>query len=624
MCGISGYLGKSEADGLRFITRANSIMAHRGPNDQGIFQGRGIVLGHRRLSIVDLSDAGHQPMTSPDGRWTLIYNGEVYNHEELRAQLANRWQFRSRCDTETVLAALALDGPAALEGMVGMWSILLWDATRRRLFLSRDRYGQKPLYWRLAAAGHLQFASEIAPLLKEGEKPKMYAPAAAEFLALGNYGHLGNRTFFQDIYAFPPAHWAWVEDGAREIIPHRYWRFPALPDREKRPFDDIAKRQFRDAFTKAVESQLMADVPIAATLSGGLDSSAVVGVMAAMSKRSIKVFTAQAGGSSLDETRYVRAVIDKWKGRVDLESLSIERMRLSLLSEDVLRTQEEPFGDPSIIAHSQIMSAVHSSNIPVILGGQGGDELLLGYPYMSRAVIASEFRRGKIGWALGELCKLGQGSRTALRILLSTVSPSSEIYVRMKARKNAYYWLTPKARLATADANSELASVGNLSQFWLESIEKLALPHLVHYDDRNGMRLSIEGRMPFLDHRLADVVTSIDAKAFLSGGQRKGLLREALSDLIPSAVLARQDKIGFHTPLAQLLCDESDWVRETVCGETARELNLYDPAWAADACERLNKDPNRLGWVASLLWRCIAVVLWARVFNVDADVGYAA
>src|ERR1700730_4072452 len=233
MCGISVYLGPDSAKGKTFAERANRLLTHRGPDDEGIYVGDGVVLGHRRLAIVDLSAAGHQPMISPDGRWVIIYNGETYNHLDLRTRLCRDWNFQSRTDTETVMAALALNGPAALEQMVGMWALALWDTHERRLLLSRDRYGQKPLYWRSNPDGSLRFASEMKPLLENEEQPAMYAPAIAEYLATGNYGHLVERTFFRDVFSFPPAHWAFIKLGDQRPSPNRYWRFPIRPKKER-------------------------------------------------------------------------------------------------------------------------------------------------------------------------------------------------------------------------------------------------------------------------------------------------------------------------------------------------------------------------------------------------------
>lgn len=620
MCGISGYLGADTKSGLHFVERAVALLSHRGPDDKGVYVADGVALGFRRLSIIDLTSAGRQPMTSPDGRYTLVYNGEVYNHEALRPRLSKRWQFRSRCDTETILAALAQDGPAALEGMVGMWALALWDEGERRLLLSRDRYGQKPLYWRSADDGSLRFASEIAPLIEQGERPKLYAPAMAEFLAVGSYGHLGQRTFFRDINAFPAGHWAWVDDGGRQFEPRRYWRFPIRPDRERRPFDDHAAREFRDTFMEAVGSQMMSDVPIAATLSGGLDSSAIVGAMVTSGAGGrIRAFTAQAKGSAFDESRYVEAVGELWGDRLEIESLAIERMPLSVLTEDVVTTQEEPFGDPSIIAHNLITRAVHKAGITVLLGGQGGDELMLGYPHFSPAVIASELRCGRRLWALREMASLGMGSGPLMRVAASATWPAFERSMRRRSKLGQYHWLTPGLRAAAGDLSPRLSALSHLGGVWLENIEQLALPHLVHYDDRNGMRNSIEGRMPFLDHRLAEVVAGFEAQAFLALGQRKNLLREACGDLLPDAVRSRHDKIGFHTPLTQLLATEIDWVKEILCGEEGRELGLFDARRIASDCDAIQHQSASAA-DAGRVWRALVATIWVRAFSVDCDV----
>ncbi|PWB95078.1 asparagine synthase (glutamine-hydrolyzing) [Methylosinus sporium] len=620
MCGIVGYLGADAASGRQFAERGGRLLQHRGLDDEGVFAADGVVLGFRRLSIVDLTAAGHQPMTSPDGRYTLIYNGEVYNHEDLRPRLSNRWQFSSRCDTETVLAALAQEGPAALERMVGMWALALWDAVDRRLLLSRDRYGQKPLYWRKCDDGSLRFASEIAPLIDAGERPKLYAPAMAEFLAVGSYGHLGERTFFRDIRSFPPGHWAWIDNCRSEIEPRRYWRFPVCRKQDQRPLDDYAARQFREAFLEAVGSQMVADVPIAATLSGGLDSSAVVGAMAlSKSNGRIRAFTAQARGTAYDESSYVAAVGELWGDRLEIEALAVETMSLSILTEAVVVAQEEPFGDPSIIAHDLITRAVRKSGITVLLGGQGGDELLLGYPHFSPAVVASELRGGRRYWALREMTSLGMGSGALIRIGASAIWPTLERSMRRRSKLNAYHWLSPALREAAWDLSPHLAALSHLDGVWLENIEKLALPHLVHYDDRNCMRHSIEGRMPFLDHRLADVVAGFEPQAFLDHGRRKNLLRHACGDLLPDIVRSRNDKIGFHTPLTELMAAEIEWVQELVCGEEARASELFDTDWISSRCEALRHraaGPADVGRV----WRALVATIWTRAFSVDCDV----
>jgi len=621
MCGIAAFLGEDADAGQAFGRRSAALLTHRGPNDFGLYSADGVTLAHRRLSILDLSARGHQPMTSPDGRYTLIYNGEIYNHQALRGALEKDWRFASSCDTETLLAALAVEGPAAIDKMVGMWALALWDAKDERLFLSRDRYGQKPLYWRLASDATLRFASEIAPLIEPGERPAAFLPALAEFLAIGNYDHIPGRTFFRDIHSFPAGCSAWIERGAQSFTPSRYWRFPARARKDLRPFDAPARAGFRQAFMESVESQTLSDVPVAATLSGGIDSSGIVGAMASLSAaKVVKVFTAQAAGSAFDETCYVGAVKSLWGDRLDIETIPIERMALSSHIEGVVRTQAGPFGDPSIIAHNLIIAAAARAKIGVLIGGQGADEILLGYPYMSSSVVAAELRRGDRWWALRQMPRLEVGASQTMRIVGSALSPGLEREMRSRSRRSHGDWLSPALRLAERGDAPSLAALSDLGAFWRESVEAVALPHLIHYDDHNCMRHSIEGRMPYLDHRLAELLSGIDSRTFFQAGRRKAPLREACADLLPPAVIARRDKIGFHTPLADLLTAEIDWVRRCVCGDGARAAGLYDVVWMKERCEAL-AGGSADGHVAGVIWRALVVMIWIGVFDVAVDVG---
>jgi asparagine synthase (glutamine-hydrolysing) len=613
MCGLVAYLGRNADTAKNFVERANRLLVHRGLDDEGIYADDQVALGHRRLSIVDLTSAAHQPMISPCGRWVIAYNGEVYNHLDLRQKLCRNWTFRSRSDTETILAALALNGPSAFEHMVGMWALALWDSKEKRLLISRDRYGQKPLYWRLSDDGSLRFASEISPLLEEDEHPAMYAPAVAEFLATGNYGHLGERTFFRDVRSFPSAHWASVQVGDREPAPRRYWRFPIASNGDRRPYDEAARLSFRESFEEAVRSQLMSDVPLGATLSGGLDSSAVVGCMAELcGDDRITIFTAQMEGSTFDESRYVKAMEEKWRGRFYTHRIRLDRMRLSDTLNNAIRQQEEPFGDPSIIAHGLLMKAAREAGIKVVLAGQGGDELLFGYPFMFHSLLSGAMREGRLKWAIDEAQAMGIDWKTFLRMGLSALAPRTEKKARLRSRLKRRWWLTDELKEAATE--SDLPATSDVRAVLLEAVERSALPHLTHYDDRSGMARSVEGRMPFLDHRLADVVGHLDSRAFLSEGKSKLILREALADLLPRAVIERRDKIGFFTPLRDMLKAESGWARTLVADERAHSLNLYNCSVMNSCLDAISRGSGRAD-AAHLVWRALAVRAWADAFR---------
>jgi len=502
--------------------------------------------------------------------------------------------------------------------MVGMWALALWDTQEKRLLVSVDRYGQKPLYWRNNPDRSLCFASEIKPLLENEEQPALYAPAIAEYLATGNYGHLGERTFFRDVFSFAPAHWAFIKLGDQRPSPIRYWRFPIRPKKERRPYDDTVRRRFRDAFEEAVSSQLMSDVPVGATLSGGLDSSAVVGAMVAHDERSqLPVFTAQAAGSPFDESRYVRDVEKRWSGSLQIHWVPLERMPISSVLQEAIQIQEEPFGDPSISAHGMLMAAARKAGVPVILGGQGGDELLFGYPYMLDSLLTTWLREGKVSAVLTEASSLGIKPASLVRMGLAALLPKEERRARLHSRQQRRSWLTPMLRNTGRNGLPQLAPQGDASALWLETVERTTLPHLTHYDDRNGMARSIEGRMPLLDHRLADVVGSTDEQAFLNQGRSKRILREACGNFLPREVLNRKDKIGFYTPLQAMLKSEWQWVMQMISDDHARSLNLFDIGAVKSLVKRVSQNSNHNIDNALCVWRALSVRVWAEAFDVS-------
>jgi asparagine synthase (glutamine-hydrolysing) len=617
MCGISIYLGPDKESNRSLVNRSIRLMNHRGPDDRGVvISDDGIAIGHTRLSIVDLSAAGHQPMTSPDGRFVITYNGEIYNHRSLRDRYCRGWEFRGSSDTETLLALYALKGADVFAELVGMWAFGIWDSVQKKLVVCRDRYGQKPLYWRRFRDGSLGLASEFRPLLIEGEQNKFFSPAVAEYLSTGNYGHLGDKTFFDGIYSLPPGSFAEIRTFQDTIKPVAYWRFPSVPFAERRPYDLETKKRFRSAFEEAVQSQLMSDVTLGATLSGGLDSTAVVGAIAANSESKIHVFSAQCSGSKNDETQYVEAVRSKWGSKLDVHYVQLKAMRLQDSLANTIRIQEEPIGDPSMSAHGMLMDKARDLGVKVVLGGQGSDEILFGYGFMGTSLISNAIRLGKLSWALREGRAWGLKSRGWLRTGLSAFMPETERKMRMSARKKYGSWLTRELMLGAEACIPDLSSCSDAAAVQLEAVERTALPHLVHYDDRSGMARSIEGRMPFLDHRLADVISTIDQSAFLHDGMLKWILRDACGDLMPDEVRLRRDKVGFHTPLHEMLIREIDWVESMILDEFGRQLGAYQCDMIGIKINSIRtKTTSAMQYVD--VFRTLAFRMWAEEFNVS-------
>lgn len=610
MCGIAAYIGPDRAAGDQFVNRSNSLLQHRGPDDSGTYTEEGVALLHRRLSILDLSPLGHQPMRSSCGRYVIIFNGEIYNHLELRSRYLSSHTFRGHSDTETIIELFRQRGPAMLADMVGMWAIVIWDTLDKRAFISRDRYGQKPIYTRHTAEGWF-VASEVKPLLQQGEELQPDTTALAEYLALGNYGHLGIHTFYKDIRHFPQGCYAWVAPGDASFAPQPYWVLPRVAPADKRPFDDTAASELHDRIVEAVLSQTLADVPVGITLSGGIDSSIVAGILSEYYDKEIHIFTAQTPGSKYDESKYVNAVIDRNKKgnfivhRKDLTSLSLR----SDLARHI-NIQEEPFGDPSIMAHGFLMGMAADAGIKVILNGQGADELFFGYNNMAQAILLYQLQSGQWHKFSDNLEKMNLGMTYTARTLLKSFLPSVETSMRQRSRIRRRNVIQPDLLRGVDNSLISLYNYNDPYDVWKESIYGVHIPHLVHYDDRNGMASSIEGRMPFLDHRIAEYVATIRPDDFLVHGLRKYLLRISCRRYLPDEVYNRTDKIGFYTPLIDALYNDREWVATHLAAHP-----VLRPAVSASLLQKLNTRAITVP-EALIIWRALSTSLWMQNFNV--------
>ena len=615
MCGVACYLGRNQNYGQEFVRQAKPLLVHRGPDDSGVFFGENVALLHLRLSILDLTQSGHQPMASANGRYKIVFNGEIYNHLELRKRYLSSHRFIGHSDTETILELFCLMQERMLPELVGMWAIIIFDVETGKVFVSRDRYGQKPLYTRRDQAGAWTLCSEIAPLLKGNQHNEFNSTSVAEYLALGTYGHLGINTFFKGIEHFPQGCYTWLGLDDKEISATPYWTLPDIDLRDKIPFDKSVQKKLKDLIVEAVVSQTISDVPIGITLSGGIDSSIIAGILATYCDRDIHVFTAQLTNSKFDESKYVDAVIKKW----NRPNLIVHRRNLHELSvkNDLLKyikIQEEPFGDTSIIGHGSLMEMAAAHNIKVILNGQGADELFFGYNNMAQTILMRQLAVFKFGDFARNIKALNLGKAFLARAVLQAVAPGLVFKMRIKSHKE-------RRKHINADilANVDETMIKNYSyekfyDVWSESIYGVHLPHLMHYDDRNGMASSVEGRCPFLDHRIADFVATIRPEAFLKNGLRKFILRESCREYLPDEVYNRTDKIGFHTPLVDALNRDKEWVLKYF-----ENINLVDKGFVAGLQRSLmagNLDtPNALH-----IWRLLSVYIWMDEFKVSREV----
>jgi asparagine synthase (glutamine-hydrolysing) len=571
MCGIAALVAAPDCwvrDALVAMTR---IVAHRGPDGEGhvAFGGtdlraRGcageaptpatVALGHRRLSIVDLSDAGRQPMASADGRCWIVYNGEVYNHVELRTELASLGhRFVSSSDTEVVLTAYRQWGEDCVHRFNGMFAFALVDRTRRILWAVRDRFGVKPLYWWRAPSGFLALASEIKQFtVLPGWCARLNGARARDFLVAGAYDHTDETLFagVRQLHGGEAMTVSLDDDEPRPRI-RRWYALAAHPFSGS--FEEAAA-QFRTLLSDAVRLQLRADVPVGSCLSGGLDSSAIVclaGKHVGSENRSAPThaFSAVSDSPRYDERRYAEAVA----ARAGFALHTVEPSPGALLGalDALVWAQDEPFGSTSILAQAEVFRLAAQHGVKVMLDGQGADEALGGYPVFRGAAIAELLLSARWWSALQEIFA---GGTLLARLLASGLVRSA---MRSRERRHAFGWLDlerldvgdePTPALTTAAARRSFAALSR------EQLLRTSLPALLHWEDRSSMMHSIEARVPFLDHRLVEFVLGLPTHFKYASGLTKRILRESLADLLPPEVTERRDKLGFQLA-------EDEWMR---------------------------------------------------------------
>lgn len=561
MCGISGIVSRNgSAVPPELIRRITDVAAHRGPDGHGYFLESNVALGHRRLSIIDLSEQGHQPMPHNDRYW-ITYNGEIYNYLELREELrALGCTFASGTDTEVILAAYARWGSACLQRFNGMWAFAIYDSLNQELFLARDRFGVKPLYY-ADGPGHFVFGSEIKQLLAYLGTAKANRATVIESMLTSIDGHTQD-TYFDGVRSFPQAHFGRFDLKTHRLTVERYYQLGARKEFAGLSLED-STRGLRDLFEDAVRLRLRSDVRVGTCLSGGLDSSATSGIASGMyhqatAGRFVGIH-AQSIDAETDESGYARLVA----GHLGIELHTVTPGTEAFLGtlHDVVRTQEEPFHSPSMFMGWHVFERAKALGCKVMLNGQGGDEVLLGYEryfasFLS-AVSLVRFAREALAQA--------RHSKLSLREVLSYRYYFTHAGLRLR-RLKARTFLRPRYR-DSYDGQAVIDSAHafrDLESLQVHEIATLQLPHLLRYEDRNSMRHSIETRLPFLDYRFVEYCISIPAEHKIRDGWTKFVLRNAMDDLLPRRVTWRTDKLGFQAPERTWLSEAGGMMKDKV------------------------------------------------------------
>lgn len=554
MCGIAGFYWLNEPANAAVLRSMCDEIRHRGPDDDGIHIEATCGIGMRRLSIIDLS-TGHQPIANEDETIWIVFNGEIYNFQALRAELIRKGhRFRTNSDTETIIHLYEEEGPAGVSRLRGMFAFAIWDAKRRRLFIARDRFGKKPLYYAVTRRG-LVFGSELKCLRAAGVELETDETALKLYFRFSCIPD--PFTAYQDVKKLPPG-CLLLYDGGSSVSIERYWSLPEPA--AVRPHDltyEDARTRVRELFDESVAIRMIADVPLGAFLSGGIDSSLVVASMAAQSREPVKTFSIGFEDQRFNELEYARAVADQY--RTEHHEIIVKPDALAIINR-IVDHFDEPFGDSSAIP-TLIVSEQTARHVKVALSGDGGDELFAGYE--------SFFWMDKLRRA-DHIPRLARSAMSAAAALLPYSAPGKN-YLRMLSRPTpmaryfelnyAHYflreslleprWMMPddvewlRGAMPHNFIDSE-ADILSQVMYW-EATAKLSADMLVKVD-RMSMAASLEVRCPLLDHELAALAMRIPHEWKMRHGQGKFILLDAMRDRLPEQVWNRP-KQGFAVPL---------------------------------------------------------------------------
>ena len=620
MCGIAGAFFVDDAALVgSFAATAGSLLAHRGPDDEGRYEAPEGVLVHRRLSILDPTPAGHQPFVGANGRFRIIHNGEIYNYLELRDELRGLGhQFSTDTDTEVIAEGLAAWDLEAMSRFNGIWAFAVWDTLARRLILSRDRLGVKPLYLVRSGRG-LAFASEIKALaVFAGREPNL--SAVRDYLWHGWTDH-SEATFHRWVEPLSPATTLVLDaEGERR---HRYWQMAdPSTDADPRPShqDEATLTTFGELLHNAVALQLRSDVAVGSCLSGGLDSATIVTLASRIAATRPSAHRAEARialtasfpGSVDDETS--QAALVATAASVEQIAVAPRSEGLVAVLEELLGEHDEPFLSSSILAQRAVMRAASEQGIKVMLDGQGADELLGGYVHYRFPWLLGLLRGypRAVPNALRRLRRLGLPPALVLRQALLAqlqLNPSGVAPIGRASRPPM--WLGPALRdvapLPLLGADEPDLKGTPLALHLRRAILSTSLPALLRYEDRSSMRYGVEARVPYLDHRIVDAASKLPDRLKIASGVTKIALRELGRGLLPEVVRTDNRKIGFATPQVDWLTSEIAAVRG-VLGESVAVRDGWLSSTGVAGI--LAAAPAADGGQA--LWRCLSVALWAR------------
>ncbi len=622
MCGIAGFTCHGRDADRGVAKRITEALYHRGPDQHGVFEGSEATLCAVRLKIIDLT-GGDQPFLSSDGDTALVFNGEIYNHREIRAELMQRgYQFQSQCDTETVLSAFLEWDTDCFSRLRGMFALALWSESRKRLVLARDRVGIKPLYYS-KHAGNLYFGSELKAILEHAEIPRHL-----DLEALGSYLSVnyvpGERTLISGIRKVPPGNFLEWRRGVCRL--EQWWRVPTGPVR--RTSIPEAKEQLDELLRESVREQLVSDVPLGVWASGGLDSSTILHYASSVSSNRLKTFSISFAGRSFDESRYFREVARIYG--TDHHEFNLDpELDLRSAIEDFAFYSDEPSADAGALP-VWYLSRMSREHVTVALSGEGADELFGGYlTYLAdRAVrFCRHVPQGARQFTLAALDRYLPVSdeKISLEYKLkrwiegSRLDPDEAHFFwngtfSREQRKQIWPGSNGSGLRTLVDALALEPWAGCLNRYLFIDQHYYLPDDILYKADRMSMAHSLEVRPPFLDHRIIEFAASLPEDFKIRGLKQKFLLKELMRDKLPAAVVRRK-KTGFDIPA-------HDWfrgtlnglLRETLSAETVARTGIFDPRAIAQLIRDHTERRINVGYH---LWGLLTLFLWMKRWKVE-------
>jgi len=615
MCGICGIVNfKNDFETYLLVRQMMKSIKHRGPDGEGCFVENNVALGHVRLSIIDLSEKANQPMLSYDNNLIIIYNGEIYNYQEIKKKLTNKYKFITNSDTEVILYAYMEWGEECLHKFNGMFAFVIYDKSKQNLFVARDRYGIKPFYY-FHNSNYFIFGSEIKAILQTGIcNPMVNEEMLYDFIAFKFTDH-SKETCFKDVFNLLPGHKLNLNVKTGKIAVAKWYFLPDIEIKQKHDLQHYACL-LNEAINNSVSLHLVSDVPVGLALSGGLDSSSI----AVMMKKQISYEIEFSSFSAIydekwekDEKKYIDILTNNLNIKANYTYPTAKKLLTNL--DKLIYHQEEPFGTAALFASWCVYEEANKNNIKVLLNGQGADELF-GYNYMAAFYFYELLIKFKLIKAIREIYLFNKKqiyhNKFTFTLLASLFMPEylkNKTFGTFQPIINKDFYNKYKTR------SNVLSSFFNTKSFAVSVKNHLLykLQHLLRVEDKNSMTFSVEARVPFLEHNLVELSYNIPSEYKIKNGETKYILKQAMKHSLPEPIYKRTDKIGYETPMDKWF-REKDFINYIDDMLNSPEQPMYNYLNIDYVKNKWNKHKANIENNGQIIWKYVYLTQWYNVF----------